>query len=41
MSPHLTPFLRRHAGRLAADLALSADGGQPAADRGGLSLGLR
>ncbi|GIL53250.1 hypothetical protein Vafri_8907 [Volvox africanus] len=41
MSPHLTAFLQRHAGRLVADLALSADGGQPAADRGGISLGLR
>ncbi|GIL88968.1 hypothetical protein Vretifemale_16870, partial [Volvox reticuliferus] len=41
MSPHLTTFLQRHAGRLVADLALSADGGQPAADRGGISLGLR
>ncbi|KAG2423927.1 hypothetical protein HYH02_015266 [Chlamydomonas schloesseri] len=41
MSPHLTSFLRQNAKLLAADLALSADGGQPAADRGGLSLGLR
>ncbi|GLC33660.1 hypothetical protein PLESTB_000101000 [Pleodorina starrii] len=41
MSPHLTAFLRRHSAGLAADVALSADGGQPAADRGGISLGLR
>lgn len=27
--------------RLSATLALSADGGQPAADQGGISLGLR
>ncbi|EFJ44084.1 hypothetical protein VOLCADRAFT_106556 [Volvox carteri f. nagariensis] len=41
MSPHLNSFLHRHAARLAARLALSADGGQPAPDQGGISLGLR
>ena len=45
MSPYLSAFLDKHgpAGSklLAADLALSADGGQPAADQGGISLGLR
>lgn len=45
MSPYLKDFLDEHgpAGSklLSADLALSADGGQPAEDQGGISLGLR
>ncbi|KAG2482711.1 hypothetical protein HYH03_018368 [Edaphochlamys debaryana] len=41
MSPHLPAFLRAHAARLAADVVLSADGGQPGPEVGGISLGLR
>ncbi|GFR48997.1 hypothetical protein Agub_g11017, partial [Astrephomene gubernaculifera] len=41
MSPHLSSFLRAHTARLSAHLALSADGGQPGPQRGGISLGLR
>jgi acetylornithine deacetylase/succinyl-diaminopimelate desuccinylase-like protein len=40
-SPHFAPFLEKHAKRLSADYALSADGGQIAIDQAGLVLGLR
>ena len=41
MSPHLRAFLEAHRGLLAADLCLSADGGQVAEHSGGILLGLR
>ncbi|KAL4853058.1 Cytosolic non-specific dipeptidase [Chlorella vulgaris] len=40
-SPFLEPFLAKHAGLLAADFVLSADGGQIAADQPAALLGLR
>ena len=40
-SPHLETFLRTHAALLSAHFVLSADGGQPSASYGGISLGLR
>jgi acetylornithine deacetylase/succinyl-diaminopimelate desuccinylase-like protein len=40
-SPHLAAFLEREAGRLAADVALSADGAQISISQPGLVLGLR
>ena len=41
MSPHLRAFLESHRELLAADLCLSADGGQVSEQQGGISLGLR
>ncbi|PNH07367.1 Cytosolic non-specific dipeptidase [Tetrabaena socialis] len=41
MSPHLPAFLRRHAAKLAATHAMSADGSQPGIDTGSISLGIR
>ncbi|KAJ9511087.1 hypothetical protein QJQ45_013162 [Haematococcus lacustris] len=41
MSPHLSQFLEAERDLLAADLVMSADGGQPGEGQGGISLGLR
>lgn len=40
-SPHLEPFLTAHAGTLACDFVISADGGQISETQPAISLGLR
>lgn len=40
-SPNLKAFLEQHQQLLAADLAVSADGGQRSAAQGGVCVGLR